>query len=319
MAQLMSVLTGDPVGALAVNLIDGDVRMDAYTEIHARVKEKLSGELEDLDRSITKQAFMCFLYGSKAEPERAFGEHVGVFHEAMNEIVPGAVSLRDDLINIWQPYALSHTWVMPDGFTVHSQVNSTIEHEIVTYGVATTVPQKINKGKAKGLSLAALIIHSVDGLVVREMTRRAKYCPDQFKRVCEALESPSNTPVYSATLQRLIDIGLESGFVSVRMMDYITPSNVNQIPMTMKHELIRLMIDMRQHKPYDLISIHDSFKCLAGYMNHTRKHYLNILCQLADSDLLQFIARTITGKRMTVDKISNNLSTKMHKANYHLS
>lgn len=63
----------------------------------------------------------------------------------------------------------------------------------------------------------------------------------------------------------------------------------------------------------------NGFKFHANYGNDVREQYINILAQLADSDILSHIATQITGKYMPVTKRSNNLSSYIRQSEYMLS
>ena len=76
---------------------------------------------------------------------------------------------------------------------------------------------------------------------------------------------------------------------------------------------------MLVHKPFPLITIHDSFASHANNCNHVRQHYINIFAELADSDLLSDILSQIHGKTGKFTKQSNNLSSAIRGSNYALS
>lgn len=63
----------------------------------------------------------------------------------------------------------------------------------------------------------------------------------------------------------------------------------------------------------------DEFKCHANNMNWLRKHYVNIMADIADSEVLSDILNqlygTVGGK---AKKLSNNLGDLIRKSNYAL-
>lgn len=62
----------------------------------------------------------------------------------------------------------------------------------------------------------------------------------------------------------------------------------------------------------------DEFKCHANNMNHLRYWYKEILADLADSTVLDYIFSGIYGKSGTYPKLTNNLSKKIRESSYAL-
>jgi len=121
--QIMAALTGCDVTAASTGLI-GDVRKDIYGDTTKAMSLILGVDVE-VKRKDVKSAQMPLFYGSKQKPKDVFGDGTPeffAFHEANKQVAPGAVELMDVLLASWQPYALSHDWTMPDGFTVYCPV-----------------------------------------------------------------------------------------------------------------------------------------------------------------------------------------------------
>ena len=132
--QLMSVLTGCIAGARSTGLIDKGVRADAYNSLTEAMNTILGGGLT-VSRKDAKAALMTSMYGSKKTPKDIFGEdtpELAAFYKAAQTIAPGAWELLQDLLNSWQPYALKHSWKMPDGFdaVVKVMVKKSIRIEV---------------------------------------------------------------------------------------------------------------------------------------------------------------------------------------------
>jgi hypothetical protein len=167
--QIMSALTGCHAGAEATGLVNPNVRADVYTSSTAVMNQSLhkKGLTVDASRAHMKQAIMCSMYGSKAEPEILFGketEELECFYQTMEKVAPGAWELRQDLLNAWQSYALSHEWQLPDGFEAKIKVMEKVVteggnlprieiDELQHHQFSYTYYQ--NKGSKKGLSLVA--------------------------------------------------------------------------------------------------------------------------------------------------------------------
>lgn len=327
--QCMAALTGCKVTAETVNLVDPNVRKDAYIDGYKVMGNLLEGKIDKIDRKDVKGAIMTHFYGSQANPKSVFGENtieLQKFYEMVQIIAPGANMLRNDLINLWQPKALQHLWELPDGFTAVVKVMTMKEESFEVNEVNSSFTHRywVNEGQDFGLSLAANTIHSVDGMVVREMNRRANYDAVKVQRVYELLTGLNTKGIVNYTtddskLQRALELAEKHKFVSAVLIEFIDHKNIHMVPLWIKNQLIEIIENMLAHKPYPIVAIHDCFKCHPLYMNNVRQNYIDIFAQIADSTMLQAIASQISGKRIPVAKLSNNLSTLIRQSNYMLS
>ena len=83
--------------------------------------------------------------------------------------------------------------------------------------------------------------------------------------------------------------------------------------------LATIMEGMLDYQPFEVVTIHDEFKCHPNNMNHLRQQYINVFAELADSHILNDIFNQIHGCIGTYPKLSNNLSDLIRKSNYALS
>ena len=121
--QIMAALTGCQTTALNTGLI-GPACNDLYA-VCTKEMSLILGSDVNVPRKEVKSAMMPCFYGSKQKPKDVFGdgtEEFYAFHEATKRVAPGACELLEVLLNSWQPYALAHSWTMPDGFTVYVPV-----------------------------------------------------------------------------------------------------------------------------------------------------------------------------------------------------
>ena len=84
-------------------------------------------------------------------------------------------------------------------------------------------------------------------------------------------------------------------------------------------KLFVILESMLKHKPFEVVTIHDAFKCHANNMNHLRQHYINVFAELAESNILEDILSQIHGVKGTYKKLSNNLGDLIRGSNYALS
>src|SRR5690606_19590575 len=176
--QLLAALTGDLRAAQLCNVVDTGHREDAYTNVYATMLSQLD-ESGKITRDMAKDAIMTSLYGSTAVPKRVFGEGnlLDVFYFVMENIAPAAWVLNQAFLAIWDPGALSNDWVLPENFHVHIKVMDQVKERVHFLNQPFDVFYKVNRPMSDGRSLGANTIHSIDGMIVREITRRCDYDP----------------------------------------------------------------------------------------------------------------------------------------------
>ena len=115
-------------------------------------------------------------FGSKAIPREEFnGEQLDVFYKVMQDMTPGAEECMRSIANCWNPYALEHSWTLPDGHVCKVKVIKKTDIRITVPeldGRQFTLRYNKNQPSTNGVSILGNVIHSVDGYVCREMVRR---------------------------------------------------------------------------------------------------------------------------------------------------
>lgn len=176
--QIMAVMSGCKQTAKNVNLTDTGKREDVYGMV-ADEMNRLPGIT--VDRKLIKKPVMTTFYGSKAQPKNLFGEdspELDAFYHVLEKELPGAMGLMEDMQSCWNPDVLEHQWTLPDGHVVVAKVMHAVDKRIEVDeldGATFTHRAYINAPDDHGISLAANIIHSIDGYIVREMVRKAHY------------------------------------------------------------------------------------------------------------------------------------------------
>lgn len=174
--QIMACLIGCPTTAANVNLVNTGKREDVYQKVT---------DIMDMGfmRKEVKYPIMTHYYNSKAKPKEIFGAdtpELAKFYEVLAQELPGAEEVMEDINSCWQGDALQHVWTLPDGHTAWVPVmvesngkNLPEKIEVDEMDGATfTYKYEVNMPSAKGISLPANVVHSIDGYIVREMIRR---------------------------------------------------------------------------------------------------------------------------------------------------
>lgn len=78
----------------------------------------------------------------------------------------------------------------------------------------------------------------------------------------------------------------------------------------------REMIRRGKAKGFQVASVHDDFACSPLYGNELRQHYIDIMCELADSNLLADILSQISGIKVIIDKTTTDLSKYIRESDY---
>ncbi|MBL1322135.1 MAG: hypothetical protein COA63_013920 [Methylophaga sp.] len=315
--QILACLIGCKLSALRCNLIDTGSREDAYTSLYKDLC-LLTGGNAKIERKDLKRAIMTSLYGSTKVPIQVFGEGelLAAFYQIMEEKIPGAWELNKALKELWNPYALSHDWVMSDNFHVHVKVMGKEDHFVQFLDEPVEVTTSVNVGSKEGLSLPANITHSVDGYVVREITRRCDFSKEQITYIISLLnmKGKSDTRKKDKMVIKLWGHYKNSGMLSARIFDYLDEKNMGLV----NSVVIGILIQSMPNKPFQVISIHDCFRVLPAYGNDIRKQYIQIMSEIAGSNLLSFIASQIKGKILTVTKMGD-ISKDILNSEYALS
>ena len=332
--QIMSALMNCFKGAQATGLVDQDRRADAYTDCTRLMTEELGYELPAARKKV-KNAVMTSLYGSKEEPKKEFGDdtpELNAFYKAMYKLCPGACDLLEMLLSSWNPGALTHEWILPDGFYARVKVMQLVETNIEIDELAShtfTYQYVINKGENKGVKNAANVIHSIDAYVLRSLVRRCSYDRERT----EQLYSAFTAEVINRQLQKskqLTDCPAEEVSYYIKHFERSGMADIVILPY-LDQEMIRYLSDkhlaglrktveiMLNHEPFDLITVHDDFKCHPNHMGQLREHYRQILADLADSKMLDDILSQLHGYEDTVTRRDPGLAKIIRQSNYALT
>lgn len=337
--QIMSAATGCIKGASITGLVNPNMRSDAYTSITNTMNVLLHdhGINVNVSRQNAKDAIMPRFYGSKETPKKIFGEGIEheMFLEACRQEAPGANELLEDLVNSWQPYALKHSWQLPDGFECHVKVMELVEDcriEVDELNHSTfTYQYMINKGSKTGLSNAANVIHSIDAYILRCMIRRCNYDWEQIAYAQYRIEdellnrnlgaTKRNTSLINKDFNLTKYIGLyeSTGMVDIVILNHLYDDTICALSDKHLRALNKVLSKMLTYKPFPLVTIHDAFGAHVNNLNTVRYWYKELLAEISESTIIQSILSDIYGMKGEYKKLSNSLGDKIRQSNYALS
>ena len=331
--QIMSAVTGCISGARATGLVDPNRRADAYTEQTTRMQGILGSNF-NVSRKDAKNALMTSFYGSKEQPKLIFGEdtpELAAFYQACQEMAPGAYTLLQELLDSWQPYALVHSWKLPDGFDARVKVMQKEETRIEVDELdhaSFTYEYYVNQGSKKGLANVANVVHSIDAFILREMVRRCNHKGLNLSGIADWLAAEIlERELNQAAMQTqqieeawyFTEQWQRSGMPSAAILPYLTSTSVQGLPLKLLHQLKRMVETMLQYKAFEIVTIHDSFAAHANNVNWVRHWYKEILAELAESDILSDIMSQLHGCTGQYTKLSPDLADYIRQSNYALS
>ena len=116
-----------------------------------------------------------------------------------------------------------------------------------------------------------------------------------------------------------LDLWEDSKMVDPVAFPFIDQNSVCWLPDEYLRKMNNILETMLEYRPFEVVTIHDDFRVHPNNVNALRKHYRNILMDLAEADVLGHIMRMLyqnPGIKHT--KKTNNLSTLIAGSNYGL-
>jgi len=146
------------------------------------------------------------------------------------------------------------------------------------------------------------------------------YDPDRINYIKEILNGTVSNRTVDSDSDRLAHAlwahYLRTGYLSARILDVLSPSNIGSFD----PDVIRSLIESLPAKPFTVISIHDCFRCLPSYGNDLRQQYNLQLSMIAKSTILQSMIGQILGRDdVTIGKLDYDMWKDVLEADYALS
>jgi hypothetical protein len=321
--QMLAAVTGCRTSAYNTGLI-GNKRKDVYGHITQEINTIL-GSTQQWPPKLVKKAAMTYAYGSQKKPKEAFGEgeELEAFYESMEIVVPGPTQMIPVLIHTWNPEATHHAWPMPDGFQIVKPVlamkDTRVEIDELDHAKFTYRHQIVSplEGEVKN---AADITHSIDGLVMRELHRRCHYNTTVLIEMLTMLDihldmrtDAWQPPAVLSPLDAEF-MWQQTGFLSLYWAEQLYKScrkqdlrPLNRCSKEFLIALADLIAATREKTSFPVVSIHDEFKAHANNMNWVRQTYIEILAELAEAHILEYIIEHLTGEPFVIEGKDPNL------------
>lgn len=323
--QVLSALTRCAKGAHLTNLVDPDVRLDAYTIITETTNKLIEAYGQKgivISRKDAKDAVMTACYGSRAVPLELFGEDLlPMFDKACMREASGAFSALKVLVNAWQPNALSHSFNMPDGH--HVLLPTIVEKEVLIeineLKHRFTSYTKDNEGTEKGVALAAHVTHSTDAYLLRSVLRRTNFSKAHMRNAERLLANPVKC-IGSSNKALAVAAG---SFDKLNIVDPLALHNIfnaaNVATLSTEHrkELLGMVQTMNHYGSFETLTVHDAFRVSPTNGNAIRFAYKETLAEIAQSTMLGDIVSQIRSDNdATVPRFRTDLAALIKDSNY---
>lgn len=317
--QLLSVLTRCQSGCKATGVINTGKRPNAYLQVQ-RTMQELLGEAIEIDYKAIKESVMTSCYGSRAVPKKHFsGDRLDAFYAACRTVAPGAFNLLPVLQNTWNPNTLVHEWDMPDGYHVYIPVmeTDTVELNLANldgFGMSTLVTKNVTKDF--GVANIANITHSIDAYVLRSLIRYCNYDKEHVTHMANIIEAELIERSLNGkhidtceTKERMAKLNL----VDISIINNLDVSKTSDVLLKV---LSKDLNSMLEHKPFEVVPVHDCFGCSPVNMNTLRKWYNEILARLSNSNLLADIISQLVGSEVSLKVFPEDISELIRESDY---
>jgi len=108
-------------------------------------------------------------------------------------------------------------------------------------------------------------------------------------------------------------------FIATNEITELSPVSVQLLPDEILLRMKERVEYMESYKAFDVLAIFDSFWASPNNMNEIRQNYLNIMMEIADSNMLKDILDEIEGGDSGFKGVGPSISSKMIDAEYALS
>lgn len=329
--QILSCLLHDRKAASKCNVINTGNREDIYTNVYNIMCKKV-GDKAKIEREMVKSAIMTSCYGSQAVPREIFGEGelYSKFLETMEEELPYVWEANKVFLEVWNDKVDSYHWILPDNFHANVKVTGKVKEIVNWLNEPIEITKEVQRPQKEGRSIGANLVHSIDGYIVREIARRSMYEPKKLSKVWSIVLHYYNRKNEAETLfdesnedtQMLItlwNLYEQTGMLSARIIDYIYPTSVYYILKNNGYAAITNLLRTFSTEPFEVIFIHDCFRCLPNHGNQIRRLYIQLLYEISKSNLLEYCLRQITNNpNLTLNKL-DDISNEILKSEYALS
>ena len=190
----------------------------------------------------------------------------------------------------------------------------------------------MNEGTKSDLKLVANVTHSLDAYLLRSMERRCNYNKKNVERALDRLEGEydrrafhggveGNLTTANDLAEQLIAVWGGCEMPDARLFDVLSYDAVRYMSDKHIQQMRELALQLLEREPFEIVTVHDEFKCHANNCNWMRLTYVQIMADLARARVLEDIYEQITGLTPTYEgqMDGDELAALILNSNYALS
>lgn len=201
--------------------------------------------------------------------------------------------------NIFRSKDQSITWELPDGFLIKLNSSERISENIEFFTEEIDLPE-INITLTNHLNdrnhFSQVLMESLEGFVIRELLRRTSIDVDKYHKINSIISNRANfscaTDESYKIMSDLLSLAEKTNFYSWRIFWEITESNVNLVP----EDILRKFLASFPRKTYKIRKLAHYISVSPNNIGDLKSQYVDILIELSESKLLNYIISSITGE-----------------------
>ena len=149
------------------------------------------------------------------------------------------------------------------------------------------------------------VTHSIDAYLLRELNRRCNFDRETLRNALELINAMGD--VHVTDRSKIVSL------VEVEYLNVDTIQNYSLNQLALLKEIITLSLNAGS---FEVVNVHDEFKCHPNYVNQLRKHYNKLLQEFYYSNLLADIIKQISGLTLQVNEVNESVADKILDADY---
>ena len=181
------------------------------------------------------------------------------------------------------------------------------QQPILTFGANTPELAAFYEAQLKVAPGAYDLLHIIQSMWDPTVTEYSWVMPDGFQVRIPVIQSIQELIYFPELDEELV---YQSSIIKSKEKGRCLAANVT-------HSIdAYLMREVVKHCPFEMLVIHDEFLAHPNNLNKVRQTYINVLADIADSDLLNDVLSQLTNSPVSIEKMDSGLGDLIRASNY---